>query len=107
MTYKTIRNACKKQLHGNITFGDLVSKRFYHKTKGWVDLTVFDLDMIGLLDVIGGRGDYRRLVMDYLHYGKSYGILERLIFNGKRWQYIAGQDYVAEMNTIRKILREG
>ena len=107
MTYKTIGNACNKALDKNITFGNIMSKRFYHKDKGWTNLTIHEFDMSGLLDVIGGTLDYRRLIMDYIRYGRDYGIFNRLIFNGKKWSYCAGQDYVAEMNTIRKILRDG
>lgn len=108
MKYLNITNATKKAYNKSITFNELVCKRFYHVTKGHSKLHIEDVDLRGLRDLIGGRGyNYLRLLKDHIAYGSSYGILERLIFDGKRWSYCAGQDYVAEMNTLRKILREG
>ena len=37
----------------------------------------------------------------------SYGILERLMFENFEWRYTAGQDYRAEIKTIRNILLRG
>jgi len=109
MTYKTIQNAFKKS-RGQITFSDILNKRFFHSSKGYTDLKITDSIAIGsLISLIGGRGnDYKMLISDYISFSRhSYGIFDRLVFNGKKWSYIAGQDYAAELNTIRKILREG
>ena len=108
MTYKTIVNARKKST-GHITLSSLISNRFYHTSKGWTALHITgSISLDGLVSLIGGRGyNYKRLLSDYISHGYNYGILERIIFDGGKWSYIAGQDYTAEMNTIRKILRDG
>jgi len=107
MTYTHIKNAAKKT--EQISFNDLVSKRFRHISKGWSTLKVFDYDINSLVNCIGGSSkiNYHRLIMDYKNHGSTYGILSRLIYTGKEWQYIAGQDHVVELNTIRKIFRDG
>lgn len=35
---------------------------------------------------------------------KSYGILNRLILENNHWRYIAGQDYVSEVKTVRQLI---
>lgn len=108
MTYKNIQNAAKKT--NQLTLNNLISNRFYHKKLGWIKLNINDIDLDSLVSLIGGRGyNYSSLIKDYIEWGSSYGILDRLIYSTdrKRWEYIAGQDYTAELNTIRKIFREG
>ena len=107
MTYKHIKNAVKKTNSPYITFSELVSKRFKHEKKGFTNLKIHDYDIDGLLSVIGGKSNvgYRRLIMDYVNYGKNHGIFERLVYDGKRWIYMAGQHYTYELNIIRQILR--
>ena len=113
MTYKTIDNALAKTRGNYITLSDIIYGRFFHIKKGYTDLKISGLDLNdalhinNLLDVIGGRKNYSILLRRLISGGKSCGILERLVYNGNRWAYIAGQDYTAELNTIRKILREG
>jgi hypothetical protein len=113
MTYKTIKNASKASSH-TLTLNNIMGGRFYHKTKGWTSLKISGLDLVtsleinDLLDVIGGRKNYSILLRRYINNGTSYGILSRLTYDTKHgWSYCAGQDYTAELNTIRKILREG
>ncbi len=107
MTYSTINNASKKQINNQITFNNLISKRFNHTSRGWSALVIRDFDLAGLLGVIGGRINYKWLLLDYISSGRSYGIFDRLVYDGGSWSYVAGQDYVSELNTIRKILRDG
>jgi hypothetical protein len=35
---------------------------------------------------------------------KSYGILNRLILEDNHWRYIADQDYVSEIKTVRQLI---
>ena len=113
MTYKTIDNALKKVKSNYITLDDVINGRFYHVNKGHTDLKISGLDLDkslhinNLLGVIGGRKNYSIRLRYLIARGKSCGILERLIYDGKKWSYIAGQDYTGEINYIRKILREG
>lgn len=107
MRYKNITNACKKSHFGGINLSNIISERFYHTKKGWTKLLIDDFKIDELVSVIGGRGnDYKRLIEYMIDHKITYGIFERLNFNGKRWSYIAGQDYTAELNLIRKLLRD-
>ncbi len=106
MTYKTIKNASMRAVN-NITLDNIISKRFKHITRGHTDLNIKgDIDLSGLLRVIGGRDDYSLRLRRLIAGGHSWGILERFIYKPKSgWAYCAGQDYIAELNTIRKLLR--
>ena len=46
-----------------------------------------------------------------LTYGAStipnYGIMGRLLWDGKRWKYIAGQCYTSEIKTVRECILKG
>lgn len=37
----------------------------------------------------------------------NYGIMGRLIWDGKRWEYIAGQYYTGELKTLRECILKG
>ena len=111
MRYKTIENAMKKQLHNSITLDDLISGRFYHTKKGYSDLIIDDYKLDDLCDILGGRGKSKERIKKFLspHYIKdlkSYGIFSRVVFNKYGWQYVAGQDYVPELATVRKLIKE-
>lgn len=105
MTYKTIENALKAS-RGQLSLSNIVSGRFYHYSKGYTKLVIKDIDLAGLLSTIGGNKDYSHAIKRYVAAGSSCGIMSRLIYDNDKWNYCAGQDYTAEMNTIRKILRE-
>jgi hypothetical protein len=108
MKYKTIQNACKKAQFNQITLSNLISGRFYHVSKGWTKLSIDEKELNMLRDELGGKYDLLRPLMDIINYnGSNYGIFERVVFNGKRWGYIAGQDYPSELRTVRKLIREG
>ena len=36
----------------------------------------------------------------------SHWGFQRIIFNGKRWQYVAGQDYTNELKQIRNFIKK-
>ena len=105
MTYKTIENALKSS-RGQMSLNNIVTGRFNHYSKGYTKLVIKDIDLKGLLSTIGGNKDYSIEMRRYIAAGSSCGIMSRLIYNKDKWNYCAGQDYTAEMNTIRKILRE-
>lgn len=108
MTYINIKNATNKSSYGQISFNNLINGRFNHITKGWTTLKINDVDIEGISLAISGKSkiNYSTLIYDYIRNGKSYGIFDRLIFNGRRWEYVTSQSN-EEFNTIRKIFREG
>ena len=58
-------------------------------------------------EVLGGWNKHKRRIKYILnntplqHWGFS-----RIIFNGKRWQYVAGQDYTNELKQIRNFIKK-
>lgn len=105
MRYKTIASAAKASLAKEISLRTLISGSFYHKKRGWSNLSITDVDLDGFRDVIGrGKYDYGELALNYT--GRNYTVFDRFVYRPpKGWMYIAGQDYSAELNVIRKILR--
>ena len=111
MRYKTIENAMKKQIHCSITLDDLISGRFYHTKKGWSGLIIDDYELDDLCNILGGRGKSKERIKEFLstHYIKdlrSYGIFSRVVYNKYGWQYVAVQDYISELATVRKLIKE-
>ncbi len=107
MTYKNIVNASKKERNKKISFGDIIAGKFFHKEKGYTKFKIKDIKVDELLKVLGGRKIKVSDIYFYIKHGSNYGILGRLIFSKNRWNYIAGQDYTAELATIRKIILKG
>lgn len=75
-----------------------------------LNLTENDIDQI--VSILGKKcriNTIRRL-RSILTYSpsmiKSYGILNRLILEDNQWRYIAGQDYVSEVKTVRQLILE-
>ena len=58
-------------------------------------------------EVLGGWNKYKGRIKYILnntplqHWG-----FQRIIFNGKRWQYVAGQDYTNELKQIRNFIKK-
>jgi len=74
------------------------------------NLTENDIDQI--VSILGKkcRINTIRRIRSILTYNssmiKSYGILNRLILEDNQWRYIAGQDYVSEVKTVRQLILE-
>lgn len=71
------------------------------------------VDISELVALIGSRCSLqtKNRLASILTYESSklpnYGIFERLMFNDHSWSYCAGQDYRAEIKTIRNIILRG
>lgn len=104
--YKTIKGLSNQV--NQLTLGMLLSGRIPHKTHGWInfkiDEDVKDEAIEKIVDIIGGHK--KTLLINKLQYrtGLSFWSFDRMVFNGKRWTYIAGQDMTWEMNETRKYL---
>lgn len=79
---------------------------------GWEDFTLEEDELrnqINLIvdEVLGGWNKHKGRIKHILnntplqHWGFS-----RIIFNGKRWQYVAGQDYINELKQIRNFIKK-
>lgn len=102
MRYKHIKNALKQAQYGQITLDNILSGRFYHKTKGWTNIKIDDIELDALVDRLGGRN--REYIKARILYVKSIGILERLYYDKHGWHYCAGQDYPSELRFIRNYI---
>lgn len=72
-----------------------------------------DNDIDSILKVIGHgcRHETKKRLRSILTYGPStipsYGIFSRLIKENNQWEYVAGQDYVSEIKTLRNCILKG
>lgn len=105
--YKTLKGLLRQTSYGRITLNDVRQGRFYHRTKGWVN---FKLSIPaqeefykGIAGVVWSKATPIRIA--YVNNAKYMGILDRLWYNGKRYEYCAGQDYVGEIRFIQNQLR--
>lgn len=98
-----------------VTAQQVVNQRLYNKETGWADV-VIDGELRSKManqvsQLLGGRGDTRDAVDRNLYFNKpQHWGLERIVLeqygdNPPRWAYIAGQDYPAEVRTIRNYLK--
>ena len=110
--YKTLRGLVNATYYKQITFNQLISGRFVHKTLGLCKFRLSDAEMhkaFELLSVVV----YERQAKSRLHrlenyHGQEYGIFNRLWINKRlEGDYCAGQDYISEMSCIKKLLRNG
>ena len=79
---------------------------------GWEDFTMEEYEFRNQIDyivdnVLGGWNSHKGRIKYILnntplqHWG-----FQRIIFNGKRWQYVAGQDYTNELKQIRNFIKK-
>ena len=70
-------------------------------------------DIDAIVAIVGERCRHKTKarLRSILTYGAStipnYGIMGRLICDGKRWKYIAGQYYTGEIKTLRECILKG
>ena len=108
--YKTLRGFLRNMDSRYFTFGEFVSGRFLHKTKGFHRFELSDeaRDEAARIfaSVIYSRPSAENVeaVRDYR--GNEYGIFRRLwIRKDLRPDYCAGQDYDGEIRCIRRLIR--
>lgn len=70
-------------------------------------------DIDAIVAIVGERCRHKTKVRlrSILTYGAStipdYGIMRRLVWDGKCWEYIAGQYYEGEIKTLRECILKG
>lgn len=73
----------------------------------WRELSESDIDEITALLCIGcSHNTYKRVwhALYNINSARPAWYLERIMYDGERWSYCAGQDYISERATIRKEL---
>lgn len=90
-----------------VSLQNIKSGRIYRD--GWQDwdYSLTDSDIIQISELLGGREKTQNIVANKLRFLSSlpsHWGFERIHFckHTKRWAYCAGQDYPAELATIRK-----
>lgn len=109
--YKTLRGLVRNS--SQLNFNDFCAGVMWHNKRGWVRFTLPESEKMKGFSLLAGtiyaNGDRfaKRL---FFYDGQRYGIFNRLFFSnygGKLGAtYCAGQDYVAEIKLIQKLLRQ-
>lgn len=117
-TTKTMKITDTKQLANfdQFNFNSVLNGRARHKTQGWIKVTLSDHVLNTLCyDIAALLWSQQAKVRQYGHAmwylagkGISYSIFERVNYdvNRERWEYIAGQDYPAEVEFIKRLIRK-
>lgn len=109
MKYQTLRGMLRQTSYGRITLNDMNCGRFYHRTKGWVNFELRDSEKdrfyLGVAGVLWCKPNNVHIAR--VRRAKYMGILDRVWYDGKRYEYCAGQDYVGEIRFIQSQLLRG
>ena len=111
--YKTLEGLVRQTQSKQVTLSNLISGRFYHKTKGWTNFKVapelLDTIVDGIIEALAMRNKIKAesnlKMMIGLHIC-NYGVYNRVVYTGGRWHYIAGQDYSSEIRRLRALIYE-
>ena len=98
-----------------ITFNNLLSKRYNNTTDGWIELP-YDIQLelnVLFRTFLRTRTRLNSQMDEAIKYAsfdnlKQYGIFDRLVYSTTRnkVEYIAGQDYISELNTIKNEIKK-
>lgn len=100
-----------------LNLNSVIKQQAPHKDRHYredVELTLTEEDVSAILKILGGHSKTKdKIAYNLTHpYNiRSCGILDRLMFDISdtfpegRWHYCAGQDYPAEINTVRGLLK--
>ena len=117
--FKTLNGLCKSLDCGVLSYDNFVSGRaIFLSKKGYGQWCAFELDSKarrefaeGIAKVLWARPDEEKVRAVLNYSGKNYGIFRRLWYDArykrKNFEYCAGQDYDAEIRTVRKLILRG
>ena len=102
--YKTLKGFMRANGIRQFTLEDFISGRCFSKKHGWMNFQLSESAtneyIRGITGVIWAKVTDERICR--VRNAKSMGILRRLWFDGKRYEYCAGQDYTGEIRFIQK-----
>jgi hypothetical protein len=112
----TIKEAAQ-QGYINLNLNSVIRQHAAHKDRRYsepVELTLTKMDIAIILGILGGHKKTKYAIacnLEHPYRIKACGILDRLMFDISdtfpegHWHYCAGQDYPAEINTVRGLLK--
>ena len=101
--YKTLKGFMRANDIRQFTLVDFISRQCFNPRHGWVKFKLSESAaneyIRGITGVIWAKVTDERMYR--VRHAKSMGILRRLWFDGKRYEYCAGQDYRGEIRYIQ------
>ena len=101
--YKTLKGFMRANGIRQFTLEDFISGQCFNPRHGWIKFQLSESAaneyIRGITGVIWAKVTDERMYR--VRHAKSMGILRRLWFNGKRYEYCAGQDYRGEIRFIQ------
>ena len=101
--YKTLKGFMRANDIRQFTLADFISGQCFNPRHGWVKFQLSESAaneyVRGITGVIWAKVTDARICR--VRHAKSMGILRRLWFDGKRYEYCAGQDYTGEIRFIQ------
>lgn len=101
--YKTLKGFMRANGIRQFTLEDFRSQQCFSSQHGWIKFKLSEEAeneyVRGITGVIWSKVNDER--MHRVRHAKSMGILRRLWFDGKRYEYCAGQDYTGEIRYIQ------
>ena len=101
--YKTLKGFMRANGIRQFTLEDFISGQCFSSQHGWMKFHLSESAaneyIRGITGVIWAKVTDERMYR--VRHAKSMGILRRLWFNGKRYEYCAGQDYRGEIRFIQ------
>lgn len=104
--YKTF-DAFLRSAQGQISMNTILAKRMYHNgTKKWENFEIEEDVFKEIAKCI--YSNPRAQHIEDMHRCKECGVFDRVIYHRglKRWEYVAGQDYVGEIRHIQYLIRK-
>ena len=101
--YKTLKGFMRANGIRQFTLRDFISGQCFSSRHGWMKFHLSESAaneyVRGITGVVWAKVTDERMYR--VRHAKSMGILRRLWFDGKRYEYCAGQDYRGEIRFIQ------
>ena len=100
-----------EKANGQLNLQILLNRRV-NFGNGWEDFSMEEEEFRNAInyivdEVLGGWKSHKYTLKYQLNnVPLSHWGFQRIIFNGKRWQYVAGQDYTNELKQIRNFIKK-
>lgn len=102
--YKTLKGLMRANDIRQFTLADFRRGQLYSTRHGWFNFKLSeqaeDEFVQGITGVIWSKVTDERIYK--VRHAREMGILRRLWFDGKRYEYCAGQDYTGEIRFIQR-----